>query len=370
MKIRFLVALLATIVACSEGGDGPTNPGTNPGNGGEPITPPPPPPPPPARAVVFKVWNVLSSGTTIYAPDTTMVTIQSGSFKDSVLVRGQASMTFPTTTPDTVKITLPGNSQYPMVVATVPKAVFDSWKDTVPIDRFPRKWVVHRGLYAGTNAVIDLVRPYKRTPAPDNQSFYRRAGNDTIGYWYPQLGWNPSSFPVKIWIDPDSSFKLSGVTPDTVDSASLAAGIADLSNLLGWTPFIMSSKANGGSIRAVLWKVSSAQVSMFDNPQYELIGGIYFTTLFSRFKNPSEVKHEGIHMLEFGHTCEWVSLMPTGCVGRPNTVDETYLDVAYIEAWYAYNETRRQTGARIHMGENLNGTLVELGIPIDQVVYK
>lgn len=369
MRKVLIGALLALVSACSGSGDptGPTNPATSPGTGGGPL---PPPPPPPARAVVFKAWNVLPSGSTLYAPDTVTITIRSGSFKDSALVRGQGSVTFPTTTPDTVLITLPGNQQYPMIVATVPKAIFDSWKDTVRIDRVPRTWMIRKGLNAGRNVVTDLVRPYKRTPMPDNSSFYRRVGNDSMGYSYPQLGWNPASFPVKIWIDADSSFGMTGVRPDANDSANLASGLSDLSILLGWTPFTMSSQTSGGAVRAIVSAFSSAQAVVFNNSGFELFSGVYFTTLRSRFLNHSEVKHEAIHMLEFGHTCEWAGLMPGGCIGKPDTIDETYLDVAYIEMWYAGNQTRRETGAQIHWGENLNGTLTELGKPIDRIVYR
>jgi len=369
MKIRFLVALLATVVACTGSGD-PTGPSPITPPGGEPITPPLPPPPPPVRSIVFKVYNVLSTGNTVYGPDTAMVTIQSGSFKDSVLVRGQASINFPTITPDTVLIALPGNSQYPMIIATVPKAIFDSWKNTVVIDRAPRTWTIRKGLYAGKSAVTDLIRPYKRTPQPDNTSFYRRVGNDSMGYSYPQLGWNPASFPVKIWIDADSSFTLTGIRPNASDSTNLDSKLAELSNLLGWKPFTVVSRASGfGTIRAVLLNSNREQSVVFNDSGFELFGGMLYSTVPSRFRYA--IKHEGIHMLEFGHTCEWAGLMPTGCIGRPNTVDETYLDVAYIEAWYAMSQTRRETGAQIHWGENLNGTLLEINPKgkIDPVVY-
>ncbi len=368
MRKFFLGALVALTVACSGGGDptGPVTPVTPP-SGTDPITPPPPPPPP-TRTLVAKIYLLTSMSAFISDTTASMLIVRGGAWKDSMIVRGTATIAVPITTPDTVSFTLAGNAQYPTVVATVPKAFWDSQKDTIKIVRIPRKWTILSGVYAGMTVTADLIRPYQKNPA-DGNMFWRRAGNDTLGYWYPQLGWNLASFPAKIWIDSDSSIKSSGITPNQSDFNNLKVGIDSLSKILGWSPFATSVDSGlKGSIRAVIWNGPKNNGIRFDDVDNGYFGGLYLATSDYRFVYPGVTIHEMFHILGFDHTCAWSGRTSQGCVWT-NPKDESYMDIAYLEIWFGVNNVRRMTGAQYHFGENLNGSLLELGRPIDRIAY-
>lgn len=369
MRHIIVLGALVALAACT-GGD-PTGPSkvTSPGN--PVVNDPIPPPPPPVRTITFKVYGPTPVGEPLVSDTNNfMLVVRSGSWSDSVLTKGQSQLKFPTITPDSVFITIPGNEDYPTVIAQMPKDVFDAQNGTVGIIRIPRKWTIRKGVYAGLQTTTDLVRPFVKTPLPDNTSFYRRTGNDSIGYWYPSLGWNPASLPAKLWIDADSSFQVYGTSPNEEDSARIGTGLDELAKLIGWTPFSMSSAVNGGVIKVLLKNSGNPSAGVMVGPSDEIYGGVYYGSMQNRWRNPNEVIHEGIHLLGFGHTCAWSGYMPTGCVWTDSTVDGRHFDVAYVELWYAVNNTRRLTGSVVHWGENLNGTLQDLGRPTVKVLYK
>lgn len=312
-------------------------------------------------------------GTDGYGMDTSFskLVIQNGTLVDSLSVMGTGSIVFSNVTADTVALTLSGNSQFPRIIAQVPKATFDSWGDTLSIIRIPRTWVVEKGMYSQMEVGTNLALSY--TKAVDGTSFYPRLWIESKkGYSYQYLGWGNSSFPAKIWIDSAMSVSVSGVVPTQQDSIRLANGLATLDAFVGRTLFRFGYLAQSDlGVHAFINNGPNATGgATFDNP-LGLFNGGYSTTIQSRFGNAEEAKHELFHVLGFGHTCAWPGLMQTGCVWNQGgiTHPEPEKDVAFFELWQNVNDIRRKTGARIHWGENLAGTQQEAGLPVDRVVY-
>jgi len=317
------------------------------------------------REIVVIPYIPTPSGYTI---DTTSSKVVIGT--NTSIIRGVGTVSFPFSTPDTVVFSLAGNAVYPKVLARVPKVFFDTWGDTIILVRIPRTWVVQKGQYTGVRAKTDLVSAYKQ--GPDGLSFYHRGQSQGRTDWtYSGLGWNNASFPANLWIDSAISVSLSGIAPTPSDSLRLVAGYSDLVQLIGWSPFSIAKQTPGMTgVRASIGNGPLALGGGRPDGADGLSGGVYYTTVQSRFGNKSETPHELFHVLGIGHTCAWASLMSAYCVWDTGVVyPETERDVAYLEMWQSVNDIRRKTVIRLHWGENLAGTQDEVGITPDKVLY-
>lgn len=201
----------------------------------------------------------------------------------------------------------------------------------------PKVWSIVSGSYAGNQLPISFVSA--NAPAGDGLPFYF---NSTVNWYWP-------SFPI-VWAMDRSQGPIS-----SADSVNFSAGLDRLMSKLG-PPFSARAGMMG---QDVILNTKGVRVFMDTNLVRAAAAGsggglsgsgilhLGFVTWKSSeaFLFTGTVEHEFIHVLGFGHTCSWFTVMYTNCPPGPGSEGPSIGDVAYIQYFYAIRgmQTSKQT---------------------------
>lgn len=97
----------------------------------------------------------------------------------------------------------------------------------------------------------------------------------------------------------------------------------------------------------------------------ELVGGAVICRTTTCIASPETVRHELLHVLGFGHSCSWPTIMRAGCTGASRASEQ---DVAYFQVYYAARAMQLANGAQHSLAAAHQGQRVIMrGLPIDPV---
>jgi len=246
----------------------------------------------------------------------------------------------------------------------------------------PRSWSVEKGIFANQKVSIDLGLAYKPS-ASGNSSFYPRLfSTDGRAVWQYDIFSLPfENMPIPAVLDR----RLSNAPLTAVDSVAIWDRLNEQERRFGRDMFFPANALSVDTLNAL-------RVVLFDNPNATFSGSAGFTVsnygiigggnIFAYSRMYSGImygitSHEVTHVLGFGHTCSWRTVMVSGCPGTPNpgsfeaSFEATTGDVAYIELFYRVVEIQRKENASIAMTHAHQGYQQRmLGMPKEKFLIR
>lgn len=239
----------------------------------------------------------------------------------------------------------------------------------------PRVWIPQAGAWAGRPIQIDLVEAFK--PAADTSpgSFYQRRPVRALARWIPPsitVSWPDSVLPVPVVFVRDSA----GPRISAADSSRFWAAIAEMERDYGeklFAPARYDELFPGDTAhRSVITVRIDPELATggWGSP-----GRVRDRTHFyegnARFRSPSGLRdsflvvHEMMHVLGFGHTCSWPSIMAEVCPDRRLWTQRLGPhDIAHAQVYRRVHALENRHQARFGLREALNGQRVlMLGLP-------
>jgi hypothetical protein len=195
----------------------------------------------------------------------------------------------------------------------------------------PRRWMIRRGRYAGSEVSIDPSAALRRIP--NYGSFGRLSATRVVG-------WMPGSFPIPVVLRRDGP----RITP--ADSIAFWDAVRDVESALGghffepWSDTAMFGRIFPVDVR-IDRRISGSGLTF---ATWDAAGNIFEGSI--RFHGsremqiPAVVEHELMHVLGFGHTTAWPSTMETRTThARVLTED----DVAYAQLLMVAHERQQDS---------------------------
>lgn len=236
----------------------------------------------------------------------------------------------------------------------------------------PRRWTIVADAApcrrAGVSVDIDLELAYAPSVA-DPSSFYWKTPNAGGGWNYRTAAFARAALPVPVAFDHTSA-----TDPITAaDSASFWDALSDLEAELCVNAFQPAQMAAVSPTRGVAVLIDRDLDAVarggpntgLDRGATALVGGSVICRSPSCLASRPVVQHELLHVLGFGHTCAWPSVMRAGCSGESRT---TASDVAHFQVYYAARALQLSTGAQHSLGAAHQGQRVIVrGLPMESV---
>jgi hypothetical protein len=238
-------------------------------------------------------------------------------------------------------------SRFHPAVATVHASALTQVQRFVLI---PRRWtIVARATpcrYSGQAVEVDLRLAYSRSLA-DPSAFYLRIPNADGSWTYRAESFPSAAMPIPVAFDHASSTDEIAAS----DSVAFWSAIADLESSLCrnvFQPAAMSAVSSTRGVRVLLDRDLDAVARggpTFgeDRGASTLVGGVVICRNTACLTSGNVPQHELLHVLGFGHTCAWPSVMRAGCAGETRLSPQ---DVAYFQVYYAARELQLATGAQ------------------------
>ena len=226
--------------------------------------------------------------------------------------------------------------------------------------RHPTRFKLERGEHSGFESEVDLQKAFALS-GDGVFSFYYKSLLST-GFWKFSTSTIPDGVILPVAIDWQASNQ-----PFSADVENrLAAGIDTNTLSFGKKRFSFSPISSVNGQHGVRITIDTA---------HKAIAGAGFATDLSGniigglmvFRDTSLVlswviQHELGHVMGFGHTCSWSTMMQAMC-GYPPINRATPEDVLSIEYFYASREAQIRAGARHSLPAAWNGVLRSLGKP-------
>jgi hypothetical protein len=246
-------------------------------------------------------------------------------------------------------------------IATVTGA---SLRTTQTFVLIPRRWTITAGSgtvpcsHTGQTVGIDLELAYSRSLA-DPSSFYWKTPNGNGGSTYRTATFPPAALPVPVAFD-----RVTATDPITAaDSASFWASVNDLESALCadvFRPAGMTAVSRSRGVAVTIDRDLDAVArggpnTGLDRGSTALVGGSVVCRSAACLASRQVVQHELMHVLGFGHSCAWPSVMRAGCVGETRA---SALDVAYLQVYYAARALQLSAGAQHSLGAAHQGQRV------------
>lgn len=234
----------------------------------------------------------------------------------------------------------------------------------------PRRWTITADAapcrYAGQTIDIDVELAYTRSVA-DASSFYWRAPDPAGGWTYRTATFPKSQMPIPVAFDHAAS-----TDPiSDADSAGFWGIVGELeSELCGdlFRPATRSALPPGRDVIVLTDRNLDATArggpnSGVDDGATVLVGGVVICRTTACITASETIRHELLHVLGFGHSCAWPTIMRAGCTGTPRASE---WDAAYYQLYYAARAIQLANGAQYSLGAAHQGERVILhGLPIE-----
>jgi hypothetical protein len=205
----------------------------------------------------------------------------------------------------------------------------------------PRSWRIDAGSYAGRTVRIDAGAALRR--APTSAGFWRVApvrGNDVRQL----LGWHADAFPLRLAFDR----RRSAEAVSAADSVAFWAIAEQMQLDLGarlFLPADLPAEWRGGEV--IPLEVGTGSAEGNTDVTWSEHGDAYDAVLSFRraatLRDAHVVTHELLHLLGFGHTSEWRSIVTPGGGGENRLSPE---DVAYTQLAMRLRALYDEHGAR------------------------
>ena len=239
----------------------------------------------------------------------------------------------------------------------------------------PRRWTIAASAgatspcrYTGQTVDIDLELAYARSVA-DPSSFYWRTPGAGGGWTYRTAAFPAIALPVPVAFD-----RTIGTDPVTdTDSASFWSVVNELESELcmnAFQPVVMTAVSPPRGVRIVIDRGLDAVARGGPNIETErgasvIVGGSIVCRAVSCLASGEVTRHELLHVLGFGHSCAWPTVMRAGCAGEPRA---SASDVAYFQVYYAARSLQLSAGAQhalaaAHQGQRV----IARGLPAEPV---
>lgn len=187
----------------------------------------------------------------------------------------------------------------------------------------PASWRIDGGSYAGTEVAI---RARDAVGGQGERGFWRRV--PVAGRGETILGWPPTAFPLRIAFDRQRSSER--ISPQ--DSAAFWAAADQLERDLGadlFTPATFEQSRPDGTISVEIGsQYAEGHTFIVWNMQGDAYDGVVTLRYASTAQNAAVVTHELLHLIGFGHTSDWPTVMHPVTAG---IVRATPHDVAYAQ---------------------------------------
>jgi hypothetical protein len=220
----------------------------------------------------------------------------------------------------------------------------------------------------GTVVPVDLEKAYRRSSAT-NTAFFDRANTVATLGRYVVASWDRASIPVALSDTGAASKRFSAS-----DSTELRAGL-DLLTTYFCQPFHFAPLAEANETGVVVTKDPGFSALGAHSMVLPPLRGDYVraSVVLRRITPPEEVArdstrrtvaHEFLHVLGFGHTCSWPSVMTTGTIcGEPTLTAllPTPDDVAHYFAMVWARQGERALGTVQSLGNAYAGDQVARG---------
>jgi hypothetical protein len=257
-------------------------------------------------------------------------------------------------------------------IATISGADLRTTQDFVLV---PRRWTIAAGAgstspcrYSGQTVDIDLELAYARSVA-DPSSFYWRTPNAGGGWTYRTAAFPASALPVPVAFD-----RTIGTDPVTdTDSASFWSVVNELESEIctnAFQPVVVTAVSPPRGVRIIIDRGLDAVARGGPNIETErgasvIVGGSIVCRAASCLASGEVGRHELLHVLGFGHSCAWPTVMRAGCAGEPRA---SATDVAYFQVYYAVRAIQLSAGAQhalaaAHQGQRV----IARGLPAEPV---
>jgi hypothetical protein len=236
----------------------------------------------------------------------------------------------------------------------------------------PRRWTITSGpgtvpcSHSGQTVGIDLELAYSRSVA-DPSSFYWKTPNGTGGSTYRTATFPPAALPVPVAFD-----RVTAADPITMaDSAAFWAAVDDLESAIctdAFRPAPMTAVSPSRGVAVTIDRDLDAvarggPTTGLERGSTALVGGSVVCRSATCLTSRQVVQHELMHVLGFGHSCAWPSVMRAGCAGDTRA---SALDVAYLQVYYAARALQLSAGAQHSLGAAHQGQRVIVrGLPIE-----
>ena len=189
----------------------------------------------------------------------------------------------------------------------------------------PARWRIAAGTYQGTEVPIDATAAVGRSR---EAAFWRRV--QVAGRGATILGWPPDAFPLRIAFDRARSAERIAAP----DSAAFWATAEQLERDLGadlFAPATFERTRPEGTISIEIGsQYAEGHTFIVWNQQGDAYDGVVTLRHASTTQNDAVVTHELLHLLGFGHTGEWPTVMHpvTGSTRRATSQDVAYAQLA------------------------------------------
>ncbi len=221
---------------------------------------------------------------------------------------------------------------------------------------FRRNWLLTKGKFAGITILVSLEKAY--TPSvPGASAFFERSRASADHPWgYRTLGF-PSK-PLPLVFDSSASNQILTIQ----GSVLFWQGIDSLEKAYGEDLFkpASASEASGPRVRIMIDTTLAAPAvggpAIAPNVM-DIVGGVFVAKSEALLTNPLTIQHELTHVMGFGHTCSWPSIMISGC--NSNVTGVSAYDVAYKEFMGEAYELKKQ-GVLYGLGQAHQGERVFL----------
>jgi hypothetical protein len=205
----------------------------------------------------------------------------------------------------------------------------------------PRVWVIEGGRYAGRTIGIDAAAAVRRVPW--NAGFWRVA--PVRGDGVRQLiGWGADALPLRLAFDRRGSAEAIGAADSIAFWAIAEQMHLDFGARL-FAPTNFPSERRGGEVIPIEVGTGSAEghTDVTWSERGDATDAVVSFRRVTTLRDPHVVTHELLHLLGFGHTSEWRSVVaPRG--GTENRL--TPEDVAYAQLAMRLRALYREHGAR------------------------
>jgi len=360
-----MALVFALSISC--GGSGPVDPTPPPPP--PVVPPPPPPPPPPSPSISGQVIGLFDGPEWVGNP---RITINYGGVSRSTSVSPDGSFSFFDVPADSVDLIIDesdaSNRKFFPVIIALTKPNFLNAK----IIRIPVKWAAESGVYGGEEVDISLHMAYSLDVSGNmGTSFFQRGyslQNQSWSYSHFFFGWDP--IPIAFDRDGSNSAILA------IDSTVFWSSVDSVEKFWGRDLFYPSDFSNlqlGIGVRVSIdTSFQGAGAAGFNfSPSGEIVGGSVILKDEDLLPSFVVVSHELQHVLGFGHTCSWATLMFNFCPFELKIPYPTLHDVAYGTLFHAVGRRSFERNARYGLPEAHQGERVlMLGLPREIIRYQ
>jgi hypothetical protein len=276
---------------------------------------------------------------------------------ESATVGGSDAVAFPGSLASTDTVVLrveePGTASarfHPALAVVTGESV----RGTQAFVMIPRRWAIQASgtgcRYAGRMVDIDVAAAYSRSVA-DPSSFYWRAPNAATGWSYRAESFPTSAMPIPVAFDRATSTD----AISAADSVAFWGAVNDLESALcrdAFRPAMPSALSATRGVRVLVDRGLDATArggptTGLDRGASILVSGVIVCRSASCLTTGTIPQHELLHVLGFGHTCAWPSVMRAGCAGEARASAQ---DAAYFQVYYAARALQLSTGAQHALG--------------------